>query len=171
MRPERNVHFSSKFSKIHEKEELIEETKQGSHFFTLFCISDSPYKILQHNFQELRCNIRVQHQCLCSWYIEFSMETFVRRIETDNELGKIEGIYRLPVLQRMSTPQIIFIRWRHRSGFHIDFSTGATGWFTVNTPNSVISKCLPQYPPNSRIRGIILTAMNRRRGWHSQIFV
>ena len=39
-----------------------------------------------------------------------------------------------------------------------------TSWFTVNTQNCVISKCLSQYAPNSRIHGIILTAMTRRRG-------
>ena len=39
MRPERNIHFSSKFSKIHEKEELIEETKKEVIFSLYFALA------------------------------------------------------------------------------------------------------------------------------------
>ena len=38
------------------------------------------------------------------------------------------------------------------------------GWFTLITQICVTSKHLQQYTPNGRIRGTVLTAMNRRRG-------
>ena len=60
-----------------------------------------------------------------------------------------------------------FITFSRSHGIFHHFSETSdrsTGWFTVNTQNCVISKCLSQYAPNSRIHGIILTAITGRRG-------
>lgn len=46
-----------------------------------------------------------------------------------------------------------------------------TGLFALKTQSFIISKCLSQYTPNSRIHGIMATVMNRRRMSHSRVFV
>lgn len=46
-------------------------------------------------------------------------------LEIDTESGEREGIFRILVLEEMSTPKLVIIRCIHLRRFHVDLGTGA----------------------------------------------
>lgn len=58
---------------------------------------------------------------------------------------------------------------RLQVNFRLEGCLGVSKWpLTVLTQKTIFSEYLSQYFPNNRIHGIILTAMDNRRGWRTR---